>query len=697
MPPSACITGLGLLSALGRSPAEAVAALAGDQGGIGPITRFDASPFSTRVAGEVPEGAPLGGDPCVAFAVAAARQAWTQAGLPRGGRVPVIVGSSAGPHSHEDTFDALREADPAEAARVRKAHDHAVIAESVARALDLEGPRLAPATACASGFVGLALGLELVRAGWPAVLVGGSEALGRRRLAGFHALGALAPGPCAPFSHPVGMSLGEGAAVFVLESAAHAIARGARPLAWLRGAGLSTDCWHATAPDPRGAGMGRALAACLADGAVEPAEVDAYAAHGTGTEANDAAEWAAVQRVFGESAPAVLAPKALLGHSFGASGPQALALGLLGMAAGRWPATPSWRGPRPDGPEAPPVVLPGRRQPGGHDLLLALNAAFGGANAAVLVGREGGSEAASSPRPVFLRAAGAAGAGDGLPALRRAARQVDPRGLDRPGLLLTLAVARALGRPPRGAARDRLGLLTGVARRPVASGEQYRLSLEEADGARASASAFSRSVMNASTGAAARAMGLRGPGGTLANGRGAGLFALAWGALLLGREGGLDGLVVGAVDEVPLDPEPWDPERPGEPAGRHRHVEAAAALLLAPEGSLRILGVGLSGPAQPELALDQAAGDVGLARLLGSAGGPEGEAVEARLAAERGCEWWPAEPAHAAASTGLLRLAELVADPPPGPSAVLSWCPRVGTVAVVVAPATSPSPPAPPP
>lgn len=689
--PAACITGLGVVSALGSDASAVAAALHQDRGGIGPITRFDASAFSAGVAGEVCLEDVGGGDPCVAFAVAAARQAWAQAGLGSGGVVPVLVGSSAGPHSHEDRYDALLEADPAEAARVREAHEHIVVAEAVARALGLHGPRLAPATACASGFVALALGLSLLRRGWPVVLAGGSEALGRRRLAGFHALGALAPEACAPFSAPVGMSLGEGAALFVLESGEHARARGARPLAWLRGGGLSTDCWHATAPDPRGEGMGRALGRCLEEAGLPPEAVDAYAAHGTGTLANDAAEWAAVQRVFGASPPAVLLPKALLGHSFGASGPQALALGLIGMREGRWPATSSWRGPRVDGPDAPPVVVAGSRDPGGHDVLLALNAAFGGANAAVLVAREAGEAAPSAPaRRIFVGAAGQAGAEDALRELRRAAPRVDPRGLDRPGLLLTLAAARALPRPPRGPARDRWGLFTGVARRPVESGEQYRLSLQEADGARASASAFSRSVMNASTGVAARALGLRGPGATLAGARGAGLLALVLGVLRLEQDAGLDGLLVGAVDELPLDPEAFDPERPGEPAGRWRHSEAAAAVVLQGEGSLQVLGVGLAGPDAPELALRQAAGDLGIDRLLGSAGGPRGQALEARLAAAWGCVHLPAGSEHAAATTALARVAELHAEPLQGRSAVLSWCARGGAVAVVLEPAVSP-------
>ena len=679
MPHLACITGMGMLSALGRSLEETAAALAEDRGGIAAITHFDAARFGDAVAGEV--SGVVEGDACFAFALEAATQAWRAAGLEPGGEVPVVVGSSAGPHSHEASYDDLLAEDPAEADRVRWRFRHAAIAEVVAEGLGLSGPRLVPATACASGFVALALALDLVRQGWPVVLAGGSEALGWRRLAGFHALGALAPGPCAPFSRPMGLSLGEGAAFYVVESAAHAAARGARPRVWLRGAGLSTDGWHATAPDPRGQGMARALEAALRDGGLRPEDIDGYGAHGTGTEANDAAEWAALGRVFGARVPPIYAPKSLLGHSFGASGPQALALGVLGMEAARWPATLGWTGPREDGPGTPPVVTDGPRAPSQHRHLLALNAAFGGANAAVLISTEAGSAGPSALRPVFLAAAGQAGPEDEVAAMRRLLRQVDPRGLDRPGLLLTLAAARALGRPLRGPARDRTGLFTGVGRRPVDSGDAYRLSLQEHGGTRSSASAFSRGVMNASTGAAALAMGLRGPGATLANGRGAGLCALAWAWWRVSWDAELDGLLVGAVDERPGCPESWDPERPGVPAGETHHEEAAAAVLLAPSGQIRVLGVGLAGPNHAGEAVRRAAGERRVDRLLGSAAGPHAGAVEQRLAAELGCPWWAAGPSHAEATTALSRVAELVRAPEPGVSVVLSWCPRVGTVA----------------
>src|SRR6185436_3441752 len=116
------------------------------------------------------------------------------------------------------------------------------------------------------------------------------------------------------------MSLGEGSAVLVLEPLPRVLARGAAPLAVFAGAGASCDAYHMTAPDPSGAGAAAALTAALRDAGLEPAEIDFVNAHGTGTPLNDAAEWNALQRVFGPRAAKlpVTATKALLGHLLGA-------------------------------------------------------------------------------------------------------------------------------------------------------------------------------------------------------------------------------------------------------------------------------------------------------------------------------------------------------------------------------------------
>ncbi len=678
MPVPACITGVGIVSALGRSLAATTEAL--DRAvvtGIRPITRFDTAAFGGRVAGEVTGelASRSSADRSIAFAVQAAAEAWRDAGLPTGLDVPVVVGSSAGPHTFEDASDAL---EGVLASRARHAAAHVALPDTVARSLDLTGPRFAPATACASGNVAFALGLDLIRMGWPVVLVGGAESISRRRLAGFFALGALASGPCAPFSTPIGMTLGEGAAFLVLESAAHAHARSARPRGWLLGYGLSADAWHATAPDPRGAGMARAMRAALANSSLNPEDVDAYAAHGTGTEANDAAEWQSLQTVYGARIPAIFAVKGALGHAFGASGPQQAVFGLLGWERG-WPGTAGWAGPRTDGPDAPPIVVAGATPTPHKSTFVSQNAAFGGANASVVFGRTARGEAVAV-QPVYVEAVGRSHPVDDVAALRSVLPRVDPRGLDRPAVLLTLAIGRA---SRSGAFPVGTGLITGVSRRPLASGDQFRESLRVADGARGSASAFSRTVMNASTGAAALALGLRGPGATLADGPGAGLHALAWAWWMLATRPEIEALVAAAVDERSPDEVPVDPDDPEGPPLERAHAERAAALLLGRAGGVRIDGVGFSGPGAPAEALARAAGAAPLARIYGTGVGPTGRAVEAALANQAGCALMPFVGAFGEATGALSIFIAAIEAGEPGRSAVVAWSARAGTTVVV--------------
>src|SRR5262249_54328647 len=138
-----------------------------------------------------------------------------------------------------------------------------------------------------------------------AVIAGGSDALTEEIFAGFHNLGLLSPAKCAPFSEPPRTTLGEGAGFVVLERGDRALRRGASPIARISGYGPSCDAYHAAPPDPTGAGVSRAARAALAAAGLAPADIDYINAHGTGTEANDPAEWRGILAVLGDRARAV--------------------------------------------------------------------------------------------------------------------------------------------------------------------------------------------------------------------------------------------------------------------------------------------------------------------------------------------------------------------------------------------------------
>jgi 3-oxoacyl-[acyl-carrier-protein] synthase II len=204
-----------------------------------------------------------------------------------------------------------------------------IAAGHVAMRHDLQGPSSAASTACCSGAHAIVDGFRAIALGEADVMVvGGAEAavqpLG---IAGFAAMKALSTRNHEPerASRPFdadrdGFVMGEGAAALVLESETSARARGAPILGRLLGYGLSTDAYHLTAPCPDGRGAAQAMQAALRSAGLRPAQIGYINAHGTSTPQNDPIESAAIQTVFGASAPPVSSTKSMIGHLLGAAG-----------------------------------------------------------------------------------------------------------------------------------------------------------------------------------------------------------------------------------------------------------------------------------------------------------------------------------------------------------------------------------------
>jgi len=221
----------------------------------------------------------------------------------------------------------------------------------VAIRFGLRGPSFATASACTSGSHAVGEAFRAIRDGRADyALAGGSEAVVRRLVvAGFNSMRALSTrnDPPEAASRPFdadrdGFVLAEGAASLVLEEAERAKKRGAPILAELRGYGASTDAYHATLPAPDGAGLAAAMEEALAEGELEPTEVDYVNPHATSTPAGDAAEAEAIVRVFGEHAKRglwVSATKSMTGHLLGASGALEAALAVSSIHRGEVPPT----------------------------------------------------------------------------------------------------------------------------------------------------------------------------------------------------------------------------------------------------------------------------------------------------------------------------------------------------------------------
>jgi 3-oxoacyl-[acyl-carrier-protein] synthase II len=216
-----------------------------------------------------------------------------------------------------------------------------------------QGPSCVIATACASGGDAIGYGRDLIASGKADVVVaGGAEApIAPVVLATFAAAGALSraeePSTASrPFDRGRdGFVLGEGAGAVVLERAEHARARGARVHAWLAGHAATTDAHHATQPAPGGSGAARAISIALATAGLDPADVDHVNAHGTSTQANDAAEAAALHTALGAAAGdvAVTSTKSMIGHLFGAAGAVEAVATVLALREGMIPPTATTR------------------------------------------------------------------------------------------------------------------------------------------------------------------------------------------------------------------------------------------------------------------------------------------------------------------------------------------------------------------
>jgi 3-oxoacyl-[acyl-carrier-protein] synthase II len=588
------ITGQGAVCALGLGLDAIWAELAAGRDGMKPIERFSTATFSTHLGGMVPVPGTLEVDDakgtretCIRYSVLAAKEAVARAKVtfanPR--RVALVLGTSMGSHLgglHEGSAE-------------------------VAAALGIEGPVVTVSTACSSSTNALGIGRDLLDDGLAdVVLAGGADVLCPEIFAGFHALGLLSPKKCSPFSEGIGTTLGEGAGFLVLEREADALARGAPFVACFSGYALSGDGYHATSPEPSGAGVARALRATLDDAGLRAEDIDYVNAHGTGTAANDPAEWLAISSVLGPRAEQVpvSSTKSYLAHAQGAAGVLELVCSLLALEHGQVLPTLHFTKPRRRGPSDPVAQASPRDAKVEH--LLSNNSAFGGANAVVAVSKRVTPRRAPVQRPVYVSGFGAL-----LPQapskrlapfkLEALVPTADTRGMDPSARALTAAVALALGDAKlslSGTARERTGLFVGTTNASPVSWEEFRSTIRERGLVKVSAPAFTRLVLNSATGTAARLLGLRGPTTTLTTGVGSGLVAAALAATYLSSRTDADRLVVGAVDEVDLERD----------TGRS---DAAAALVLTTlptEGSVRLAGWALAGPRAVEEAIAAACG-----------------------------------------------------------------------------------------
>ena len=367
------VTGLGALTPVGLDAPSTWRALVAGESGVGPITQFDASELPTRIAGEV-----KGFDPVEhlgpkrahrtarfsQLAIVAAREAVADAGLelePVAERAGVTFGCAvAGTPETERNVQALFEDGPKAVSPFYVASTIPNMAAcEIAIDLGLHGPVNASALACATGTYALMEARRLILAGEAEVVVagGGDAGINLTMFAGLSNMGPLSErnddpaGASRPFdADRDGFVFGEGAVALVVESAAHAEARGAEPYGRVAGGALTADAFHMSAPEPSGRYAALANELALRRAGIAPEELGYVCAHGTGTRANDTSESKAIRSVLGaatDSVP-VSSPKSMVGHLIGAAGSLAAMACLLAIRDGVVPPTINLDNPDPD-------------------------------------------------------------------------------------------------------------------------------------------------------------------------------------------------------------------------------------------------------------------------------------------------------------------------------------------------------------
>jgi 3-oxoacyl-[acyl-carrier-protein] synthase II len=340
------VTGLGCISPVGNTIADAWASLTEGKSGIATITKFDAAPFSTRFAGEVkdfnieeyiPGKEARHMDTFIHYGMAAGIQAIQDSGLTvtdeNAERIGVIVGSGIGGLPLiENTQIELTNRGPR---RISPFFVPASIINMISGHLSikygLKGPNLAIVTACTTGLHCIGAAARMIEYGDADVMIaGGAEStispLGLGGFAAARALSARNEDP-ATASRPWdkdrdGFVLGEGSGVMVLEEYEHAKARGAKIYAEVLGFGMSADAYHMTAPLEDGDGARRCMVSAMKNAEINPDQVDYVNAHGTSTPLGDIAETVAIKRALGDHAKKVVvnSTKSMTGHLLGGAG-----------------------------------------------------------------------------------------------------------------------------------------------------------------------------------------------------------------------------------------------------------------------------------------------------------------------------------------------------------------------------------------
>ncbi|MDP4164688.1 MAG: beta-ketoacyl-ACP synthase II [Bacillota bacterium] len=368
------ITGIGAVTPLGNTAKETWKGICKGKSGIGKITKFDATGYRTKIAGELKNFDALKFiskkevrkfDDFIVFALAAAEMALADSELSINGknaeRVGVIIGSAIGGlASLEREKEKILQRGPG---KMSPFAIPAVLANlgagNVSIRFGAKGPINCPATACSSGTNAIGDAMRIISGNYADVVIAGCvvEAITPLGVGGFNAMRAMSVKNDLPqkASRPFdrdrdGFVIGEGCGIVILEELKSAVDRGARIYAEVVGYGMTSDAYHMAAPPPGHEGAARCMAAALSDARMSPGDIDYINAHGTSTPPNDIYETQAIKKVFGRHAYklTVSSTKSMTGHLLGASGGVEAIISAMSLYEGIIPPTINLDNPDPE-------------------------------------------------------------------------------------------------------------------------------------------------------------------------------------------------------------------------------------------------------------------------------------------------------------------------------------------------------------
>jgi 3-oxoacyl-[acyl-carrier-protein] synthase II len=393
------ITGMGIFCSIGRNVEEFLQSLREGRTGIGPITLFDTSKYPSKIGAEIGDYRPKDFfeskdlkrlSRTDQFALIAAKEAVKDSGINAyaSEEVGICLGAGAGGMFEAESYHREVLLKGKSKPSFLLPFIPSFTTNRVADRFRFSGPVTTITTACSSSATSIGYGADLIKNGKAkVVLCGGSDALSELTFGGFNSLRAMDPLPCKPFDRKrAGMSLGEGAAILVLEELDGALKRGSKVYAEFLGYGIGGEAYHITAPEPTGTSEARIMMEAIKESGIESSEVDYINAHGTGTPLNDKVETLSIKRVFGERAYSipVSSIKSMVGHCLGSAGGIEAIASILSIEHNFIPPTVNYQ----EGDEDCDLdYVPGKSREVNVKVVLSNSFAFGGNCTSLMFGQ----------------------------------------------------------------------------------------------------------------------------------------------------------------------------------------------------------------------------------------------------------------------------------------------------------------------